>query len=322
MTEPEGPLFRKITHSFFEKEWREGFDIFYRVRAGKESKYIKFAEYDPDDSTRLDAILKEKQNEVFYVRENDLYKYYRFNILKNLILGLAQDKPPANEVFQRVYPVAVRIFQDYLEIPASDEFLNLLDDIPVLLSEAVEKDNFPFQQLFDLTLKENAIHTHCVNVGLYSLCFARHLGMDYEERVEICRGGMIADIGKKFIPADVLTKTEPLTHYDRAAVRRHPSLGRQTLNNRKRYSDTVLQMTVEHHENFDGSGYPMGLAGQEISWAGRICKIADVFNALTSHRSYRETLARLPALSPMKQKSGVEFDPELLTAFIIYAGKQ
>jgi HD-GYP domain-containing protein (c-di-GMP phosphodiesterase class II) len=321
MSESEEIEFKQITHTFFKKEWQDGFDIFYQVPADGEKKFVKFAKFDPQDYSHLDAILKEKQTEVFYIREIDLHKYYEFKILKHLLLGLTQDKPPAQKVFQRVYPVATRILQDYLEIPASDEFLILLDELPKVLAESLNSENLPFHELFKMTLKENTIHAHCVNVGLYCLCLARELGMNRKDREEICRGGMLADIGKKYIPQDVMFKESALADEDIRTIRLHPAFGRKALNELRRYSKTVLRMAGEHHENFDGTGYPLKLAGKDINTAARICKIMDVFNALTSHRSYGEVMTPIQALTLMKEKMEGQFDSQLLTAFIQYAGK-
>lgn len=321
MTDSEETEFKSITRAFFEKEWKDGFDIFYEVPVGDRKKYIKFAEYDPRDFSRLEAILQEKNHTVFYIKETDLYKYYKFNILKHLLLGLVQDKPPVKEVFQRVVPVATRILQDYLEIPASDRFLDLLDEIPKVLAEAVGPANLPFRDLFSITLKENATYVHCVNVGLFCLCLGRELNMSREDRETLCLGGLLADIGKKYIPKDVMFKEQELTHEDMRSIRRHPSLGRQALNDLKHYPETVLLMAGEHHESFDGTGYPMGYAREKINTAARICKIMDVFNALTSRRSYREVMTPIQALTLMKDKIGEQFDPHLLNTFILYTGK-
>ena len=322
MADIQEAIFRRITRTFFEKGWQEGFDVFYQVPADGEKKFVKFAQFDPRDYSRLEAIFQEKQSEVFYIREIDVHKYYEFKILKHLLLGLTQDKPPAQEVFQRVYPVATRILQDYLEIPTSDTFLVLLDELPKVLAQSLDSENLPFQKLFKLTLKENTIHDHCVNVGLYCLCLARELGMNRKDREEICRGGMLADIGKKFIPKDVMSKENELTKEDLQAIRQHPAFGRKTLDELRRYSKTVLRMAGEHHENFDGTGYPMKLAGKDIHITARICKIMDVFNALTSRRSYGKVMTPIQALTFMKEDIGEQFDSKLLTTFIQYAGRQ
>jgi len=321
MADSEEVEFKRITRTFFEKEWKENFDIFYQVSVDGEKKFVKFAEFDPQDYSRLDFILKEKQNEVFYIRETDLYKYYQFNILKHLLLELAEENLSAWEVFRMVYPVATRILHDYLEISVSDTFLELLDEIPEVLAESLDQENLPFFELFTITQKENSIHTHCVNVGMYCLCLARELGMDRKEREEICRGGLLADIGKKFIPREVILKENELTEEDRQTIRRHTAFSKKKLNELRRYSSTVLRMAGEHHESFDGTGYPLKIAGKDINLAARICKIADVFNALTSRRSYGEVMTPIQALTLMKRKIGDQFDPQLLATFIQYAGR-
>lgn len=322
MTHSENTEFKRITRTFFEKEWKEGFDIFYEVPADGEKRFVKFAEFDPQDYSRLDAIFKEKGSDHFYIKEIDLYKYYQFNILKHLLLELAQENLSAWEVFRMVYPVATRILQDYLEISASDSFLELLDEIPKVLAERLDKKNILFYELFDITQKENTIPAHCVNVGLYCLCLARELGMGRKDHEEICRGGMLADIGKKYIPKDVMFKEGELTYVDIQTIRLHAAFGKKKLNEQKRYSNTVLRMAGEHHENFDGTGYPLKLAGNYIHTAARICKIMDVFNALTSQRSNREARTPMQALTLMKEYIGEQFDPQLLTTFIQYAGRQ
>jgi HD-GYP domain-containing protein (c-di-GMP phosphodiesterase class II) len=322
MADSEETEFKRITRTFFEKDWKDSFDIFYQVPTDGEKKFIKFAEFDPQDYSRLDAIFKEKQTEVFYIKETDLYKYYQFNILKHLLLGLVQDKPPAREVFQRVHPVVTRILQDYLEIPASDEFLVLLDELPKVLAKSLDSEILPFHELFALTPKENTIHAHCVNVGLYCLCLARELGMNRKDREEICRGGLLADIGKKFIPREIMFKESELTEDNRQTIRLHPAFGKKILNELRRYSKTELRMAGEHHESFDGTGYPLKIVGKDINLAARICKIADVFNALTRRRSYGEVMTPKQALTFMKESLKGQFDPDLLNAFILYAGRQ
>jgi HD-GYP domain-containing protein (c-di-GMP phosphodiesterase class II) len=314
--------FKRITRTFFDKEWKGNLDIFNQVSPGGEKKFAKFAEFNPQDYSRLDAIFSEKQNEVFYIKETDLFKYYQSNTIKDVLLELTQNKAPALEVFQKIYPVATYILQNYMEIPASDEFLALLDELPKALAESLESKNLPFQELFALTLKENTIQTHCVNVGLYCLCLARELGKSRKDREEICLGGILADIGKKFIPMEVLFKDGKLSSDEREAIQRHPISSQRTLDGLKCYSSTVIRMAGEHHENFDGTGYPMKIAGKNINTAARICKITDVFNALTSQRPYGKVLTPPQALKLMKDKLMGQFDPELLTAFNSYVERK
>ena len=132
----------------------------------------------------------------------------------------------------------------------------------------------------------------------------------------------MADIGKKFMPRELLIKQEALTEQERQTIRQHPAFGRKKLHELKRYSNTVLRMAAEHHENFDGTGYPMKIAGKNISTAARICKIADVFNALTNQRPYGKTMSPKQALMYMNKDLKGQFDPDMLSAFILYAVRQ
>jgi HD-GYP domain-containing protein (c-di-GMP phosphodiesterase class II) len=314
--------FKRITRTFFDREWKGNLDIYHQVSGDRGNEFVKLAEFNPQDYSHLDAIFSEKQNEFLYIKETGLFKYYQSKVIKDLLLKLVQDKASTREVFQKVYPVATYILHDYLEIPASDEFLALLDELPKVLAESLESKNLPFHELFALTLKENTIQAHCVNVGFYCLCLARELGKNRKDREEICRGGMLADIGKKFIPMQVLFKGGDLTSDEREAIQRHPISSKRTLEGLMHYSSTVLRMAGEHHENFDGTGYPMKIEGKNIHTAARICKIADVFNALTSQRPYGKVLTPPQALILMKDKLRVQFDPELFTAFYTYVERQ
>ena len=322
MVDSDKTEFKRITHTFFEKEWLESFDLFYQVDGDKDGSFIKFAEFDPQDHSRLETIFKERQSRELYIREADLYKYYQFNILKHLLLETADESLSAWEVFRKVYPVATRILQDYFDFSASDRFLELLDEIPEVLSVSLYPGNLPFEELFVITQKENTTQTHCVNVSLYCLCLAREIEMSPKDLEEVCRGGLLADIGKQFIPRDVLLKEGELTEADRKVIRRHTAFGKKKLAELRRYSSTVLSMASDHHENFDGTGYPHKIMGNNISTAARICKIADVFSALTSHRSYSEVMTPEHALTFMKEKLRGQFDLDLLTAFFIYVDRQ
>lgn len=286
--------------------------MFYKVGNGEKAKFLKFAEYTPVEYTKLYDIMKEKASQEFFIHENDLARYYQECILKNLKVDIDKGDLTTRELFQKVYTIASRIIGDYLEIRASERILRSLDDLPKYLVDAMGEKAATFPEIFVMVHRDGSIHTHCVNVGFYCLFLGHHLKLSANELLEVCRGGMLADIGKKFIPEEVMGKQGELTPDDFQYIRKHPSYGRKVLNDLKCYSDIVLCMVGEHHENFDGTGYPFGYAGDKISYHGRICKVMDVFNALTSKRSYSERLNPLQALSIMKNDMPGQFDMDIL----------
>ena len=301
--------FRPIPKDFLDKDWKEGFGIFYKA----DGKFLKFLDFSPADYSHFYKVLKDKDRHEFFVHEEELYNYYRHCLIKNLKMSILQESPPTLEVFQRVYPIAVRIINDYLEFQASEKILTVLEDIPDLLMAAQSKEPIRFPEIFSITRRDNRVATHCVNVGYYCLSLGIELKM--KELRELLIGGMYSDIGKKFIPSEILLKENELNDEETKEVRKHPSFGRKLHKDMRGFSDIVLVMAREHHENFDGSGYPNQLRGKNISYHGRICKIMDVFNALTCDRPFRKRMAPFQALTFMKNDLSHHFDPELLAAF-------
>ena len=150
-------------------------------------------------------------------------------------------------------------------------------------------------------------------------------GLDYSPNMirgvvkktrELGLGGMLYDIGKKHIPMNVLNKKGELTIGDWQHIRKHPSAGRKVLNDMKCYSQNILRMAGEHHEKYDGSGYPFGLAGEQISFPAQVCAISDVFNALICNREYHDPRTAFETLVEMKNNMPGHFDPKIMLKFI------
>ena len=315
MTEPFSNEFRPLPPDFLDKDWKEEFGVFYKVGGEPDVKFIKFLDYSPSDYSHLYKVLRDKGHQELFVHEEELYNYHRNCLVKNLKLGILQESPPTLEIFQRVYPIAIRIINDYLEFESSEKILTALDEIPTLLMEAQAREPIYFPEIFSITRRDNRVATHCVNVGYYCLALGTELKMNPKELRETFVGGLFSDIGKKFIPSEILWKEKELDSEEIKMVRKHPSFGRKLLKDMRGFSDIILSMAQEHHENFDGSGYPHQLKGKRISYHGRICKIMDVFNALTCDRPYRKRMALFQALTLMQNDISSDFDPELLAKF-------
>ena len=315
MAEPLSDDFRLIPPDFLDRDWKEGFGVFYKGGDESDIKFLKFMDYSPTEYSHLFKVMKEKDHHEFFVHEEELYNYYRHCLVKNLKLGILQESPRSLEVLQRVYPIAVRIINDYLDFQASEKILTTLEEIPSLLMDALANEPIHFPQIFSITRRDNRIATHCVNVGYYCMSLGMELKMPTKDIRELLIGGLFSDIGKKFIPSEIMQKNNELNAEEIKVVRRHPAYGRKLLKDMRGFSDIVLNMAEEHQENYDGSGYPNQLKGNKISYHSRICKIMDVFNALTSERSFRKQMPPFQALTFMKNDLSHHFDPKLLTAF-------
>ena len=158
---------------------------------------------------------------------------------------------------------------------------------------------------------------HMDRVGAFSGRLARLLGRSEEEARMLALVAPMHDIGKIAIPDAVLKKPGQYTLAERAIMNNHALIGAEIIGK----SDIPLfvmaaQVAQTHHENWDGSGYPFGLAGTQIPWCGRVVAIIDFFDALTMHRVYRKAFSDERTREMMQMQQGRKFDPEMLDVFI------
>lgn len=156
---------------------------------------------------------------------------------------------------------------------------------------------------------------HSQRVSDYSVLIAQELDLSGSEINDIRIGSLLHDIGKIGIPDAILLKAGKLTNEEYEVIKRHPATGVNILG-QVRLLESVMPSIAEHHERLDGSGYPYKLAGWEISQMGRIVAVADVFDAMTSHRPYRKALSVPEVLSYLKEQSGTLFDNACVQALV------
>ncbi|MBO4666557.1 MAG: HD-GYP domain-containing protein [Bacilli bacterium] len=158
---------------------------------------------------------------------------------------------------------------------------------------------------------------HVKRVAEYSKVIALELGYSEEEAEKIKLASMMHDIGKLLVPSEILEKPAKLTDEEFAEIKKHPGYGVKLL--RDVDGDVLIlakRIAHEHHERFDGRGYPDGLGATNISMEGRIVAVADVYDALTSRRSYKEAWDSKKAYDEIVNNSGTQFDKDVVDAFI------
>ncbi|MCR5138405.1 MAG: HD-GYP domain-containing protein [Oscillospiraceae bacterium] len=157
---------------------------------------------------------------------------------------------------------------------------------------------------------------HIKRVSEYSKILAQQLGLSPEEVEKVRIASTMHDVGKLLIPSEILEKPGKLTDEEYATIKTHTTMGGQLLNNVEG-EEMQLSRTIalQHHERYDGKGYPDHIQGDEISLEGRIVAVADVYDALTSRRSYKNAWKEEDACNEILKGRGTQFDPQVVDAF-------
>ena len=165
-----------------------------------------------------------------------------------------------------------------------------------------------------LAASQRNVDEHSARVMGYACLLARTLRLSPQMVSEIRLASLLHDIGKRALPDALLNKTTPLTNEEWRLIRTHPEVG-CALARLHGHDEAVRSLIRHHHEHWDGSGYPYGLQEAAIPVGARVIAIADVFDALTSPRSYRIALDASAALAVMRAEAGTVLDPHLFAAF-------
>lgn len=208
-------------------------------------------------------------------------------------------------------------------------FENLEKGNPINIELATETVDVVVEQIMDssnIILQLAAVHlvddytlSHMINVALYSGALAKCLGYSVQDIKDICFAGLLHDVGKAKIPKDILRKPDKLTPEELLIAKKHAEQGYQILCQEELVSERVRQVALQHHERGDGSGYPYGLHHREIGIFSQLIAIADVYDAMTSDRCYKERI--LPHESAeilLADCSMNKLNIELVKAFLKY----
>lgn len=167
-----------------------------------------------------------------------------------------------------------------------------------------------------LKTADDYTYMHSVAVCALMIALSRQLGLDDEKTRAAGLAGLLHDIGKMAVPWTILNKPGKLTDAEFAAVREHPAAGHKMLLKAKGVGEIALDVCLHHHEKMDGSGYPDGLSGDQISLYARMGAVCDVYDAITSNRPYKQGWCPAASLRKMTEWSRGHFDEAVFQAFV------
>lgn len=280
------------------------FDLYASVRRGPSKvpvggEIILFASAPMSWSQSEADALKKFGFGSFYIKSSDANRYRSYVASKTLSRTIPQNSTPEFKISQ-IQDIGSHLmevcFHTGINPLSFSRLQNVAEDIVQCLAEN------PQAVVHIQSLVDHDMYTyfHSTGVGILAVAIAKVLG---ESRQDVLRdfalGGLLHDIGKRHIPWHVLNKKGPLMEEEWVMMKRHPELGTQDIQNLD-VSNMIRDIVHFHHEKRDGSGYPHQIAGNDIPAAAQLVTIADIFNALTTTRSYHTKRSRFDALMYMK----------------------
>ncbi|MEQ8160134.1 MAG: HD domain-containing phosphohydrolase [Smithellaceae bacterium] len=225
--------------------------------------------------------------------------------------------PPAKKA-KAIHDHSIVMIQRLMENPSSESIKEAKKGIFAVV-DAILADDKTNKELLMLSSHDYDTYIHSVNVGLLAISLSKTLfkKSDAHDMHEVGAGFFLHDIGKVKVDINIIKKPAVLTDEEMMEIRRHPQYGYEILTDTHQLSDECKKIVMQHHERNNGSGYPAGLKGEEIHLYGRICSLADVYDALSSRRPYKQPLRPYEALNVMKEEMLEHFHQDLFKKFVL-----
>ena len=186
-----------------------------------------------------------------------------------------------------------------------------------IVEEIRESDSMVVETI-NLSTYDNYTYTHSVNVDILSVILGVACGLRDDELRKLSQAALLHDIGKTCVPIEIIGKPGKLTDEEFAEVKNHPRYGYNMLRENYEVSSVARNAILSHHENEDGSGYPRGLTSEKIHLFAKIIHVADVYDALTTKRVYKEAMNPADAMEYLMANSSRMFDKDLVAMFMEY----
>lgn len=219
---------------------------------------------------------------------------------------------------RQTYNQATRLVRDMLDSARLGQQIDLEAMRPLVesVTGSVLRNSNAMMTLCRLQQSGDETFLHSLGVSVLMVAFGKSLGMDAATLHQYALGGLLHDIGKSKIAPEILGKPSPLSEEEIRYLKSHVTQGAAIAAQVPGISSIALEIVEQHHERFDGSGYPRGLQGTAIAHAGRVASIVDVYDIITSPHTYRKQEAPTEALRNLFALSAGQFDAELIQAFV------
>ncbi|MBT6562099.1 MAG: HD domain-containing protein [Candidatus Scalindua sp.] len=296
-----------------------GFDLFLRTDVSGHYRYILFCRAGEIFTPERKEVLLSRNSQKLHISSDDIGKYLQYQEinLKRIVEDSIRSPLEKSGV---LYQVAGNIVQDVLNDPKLEQNIERATEwVSNTVNHMIQNEDI-FSCLLKVISHDYHTYTHSINVSVIGLLFGRYLSLNTDELNCLGTGLLLHDIGKVEIPSEIIRKCTPLTEGEFKMVTRHPKAGLELLEHRRNIDRLSLNVVIQHHENNDGTGYPYGIGGSDIHLFGRIARIVDAYDAMTSDRPYASAKTPFDTLAALRGEDSDCFDKELFIEFIRFLG--
>ncbi len=239
-------------------------------------------------------------------------------IPRELEESIADKKLPPDKKARLIQQHAIVMMNRLMDDPSVESIIQAKKGIAKIVDLVLTNDATN-KCLLNITAHDYSTYVHSVNVGVLGISIAKRIfaRSNGHDMYELGAAFFLHDLGKVHIDPAIINKPAILTDAEMAVMKKHPEYGYDILTKTNQLTEECRTIVLHHYERYDGSGYPLGLKGDDIHLYGRLCSLADVYDALNSDRPYRNGLGPFAALKVMKEEMFSHFQKDLFEKFVL-----
>lgn len=247
--------------------------------------------------------------------------YKSIYIVDELDAGMDLNGHIISEKTRSTTPIELKKIYQKLTSPSKITISDGKKDLNELADSLIRQVNHRLESppdILDLKRQEDYLYQHAINVTAYSILIGQSLQYHQMKLFDLALSALLHDFGMQFIDQEILNKPGELDESEYEEVKKHTDLGFQHLSRKCFMKGIVSAVALQHHERYDGSGYPKGMSGDDVHEYSRIIAVCDFYDAYTSDRPHRQLHSIEEAVGYLMAHSGVEFDPNVVKNFMKY----
>ena len=295
-----------------------GADVYSRLQGDQKPILFVAADQEIDDDAL--ALVTNASNLKLFI-SNDQRESFQKHLRDNFDLWFSDVSIPLLNKAAMLSEVLRTVLSDEFTRNDTTSIVQASKQLGTHVAKLAANKSLTGAELCQILHHDYGTFTHSSNVAFYCSLIASDLGFSGPELEDIATGGLLHDLGKLDIDSRILNKPGKLDEFEFRTIKEHPLAGFRRLT-KSEVTRTQLLMTYQHHERLDGKGYPVGIGGDEIDIVSRICAVADVFEAMTSNRPYRNALTHVQTLKIMSEDVDKAFDKEVFRCWLSIVHKR